>query len=98
MYMTRWSIRTSDSALISGMHIVTPIFRLLSGQRNWHLMVRHVHIHDNAGERDSHLGLGRGNLPWREVLSYLPRTETRTWTIECMNKEDVQICVQSLLT
>ena len=39
-----------------------------------------------------------GNLPWREVLSYLPRTETRTWTIECMNKEDVQICVQSLLT
>ena len=60
--------------------------------------VRHVHIHDNAGERDSHLGLGRGNLPWREVLSYLPRTETRTWTIECMNKEDVQICVQSLLT
>ena len=60
--------------------------------------VRHVHIHDNAGERDSHLGLGRGNLPWREVLSYLPRTETRTWTIECMNIEDVQICIQSLLT
>ena len=38
MYMTRWSIRTSDSDMLSGLHIVTPIFRLLSGQRNWHLM------------------------------------------------------------
>ena len=98
MYMSRWSIRTSDSALISGMHIVTLIFQLAGVAEELRLCVRHVHIHDNAGERDSHLGLGRGNLPWREVLSYLPRTETRTWTIECMNKEDVQICVQSLLT
>ncbi|MBU5479718.1 sugar phosphate isomerase/epimerase family protein [Blautia sp. MSJ-19] len=60
--------------------------------------VRHVHIHDNAGKRDAHMGLGKGNLPWQETLAYLPQTETRTWTVECMDVKDVQICVQSLLT
>lgn len=52
--------------------------------------VSHVHIHDNCGDRDSHIGLGSGNLPWQEVLGYLPETKERTWTIECMQKEDIK--------
>lgn len=31
----------------------------------------HVHLHDNHGEGDEHLGLGEGTLPWREVISAL---------------------------
>ena len=56
--------------------------------------VSHVHVHDNCGEKDSHIGLGRGNLPWEEVLGVLPENEERTWTIECMKKEDVQACLE----
>lgn len=56
--------------------------------------VSHVHVHDNCGEKDSHIGLGEGNLPWEEVLGFLPENEERTWTIECMKKEDVQACLE----
>ena len=58
--------------------------------------VGHVHIHDNAGDRDSHLGLGKGTLPWEKVLEVLSRTEERTWTIECFNKEDVLLSVKQI--
>lgn len=58
--------------------------------------VSHVHIHDNSGDRDAHLGLGRGSLPWREVLSVLPQNSERSWTVECITKEDVEICLRAL--
>lgn len=51
--------------------------------------VTHVHLHDNKGDRDAHMGLGEGNLPYREVLALLPCTEGRTWTIECNSREAV---------
>jgi len=31
----------------------------------------HVHLHDNHGEADEHLGLGLGTVPWREALTAL---------------------------
>ncbi|MGC9530350.1 MAG: sugar phosphate isomerase/epimerase family protein [Candidatus Bipolaricaulaceae bacterium] len=31
----------------------------------------HVHLHDNHGERDEHLGLGQGTVPWRQGLAAL---------------------------
>ncbi len=31
----------------------------------------HVHLHDNHGQVDEHLGLGKGTLPWRDVLKAL---------------------------
>lgn len=58
--------------------------------------ITHVHIHDNLGDRDAHIGLGKGNLPWEEVLRVLPENEYRTWTIECMKEEDVELCVRRL--
>lgn len=30
--------------------------------------ITHLHVHDNHGERDEHLGLGKGTIPVREVL------------------------------
>ena len=58
--------------------------------------VTHVHVHDNLGDRDAHAGLGRGNLPYQQVLESLPLTEERTWTIECMKKEDAQLCWEKI--
>lgn len=65
-------------------------------KESWADHVSHVHVHDNCGDRDSHIGLGKGNLPWKEVLKLLPQDQGRTWTIECMKKEDVQACLESL--
>lgn len=58
--------------------------------------VSHVHVHDNCKDRDSHIGLGMGNLPWQEVLTYLPETKERSWTVECMRKEDAKCCFEAL--
>lgn len=60
--------------------------------------IGHVHVHDNAGDRDSHLGLGKGTLPYHEVLKLLPVSKERTWTIECSHKEDVLLCLQKIKT
>ena len=60
--------------------------------------IGHVHVHDNAGDRDSHLGLGKGTLPYHEVLKLLPVSKERTWTIECSHKEDVLLCIQKIKT
>jgi sugar phosphate isomerase/epimerase len=35
--------------------------------------IRHLHLHDNDGTDDLHLGLGRGNIPWEELFSALGR-------------------------
>ena len=40
----------------------------------------HVHLHDNDGNTDSHLGLGKGSVPWEEVLKILPRKAS--WSLE----------------
>lgn len=31
----------------------------------------HVHVHDNLGDRDAHLGIGEGNIDWHSFLSSL---------------------------
>lgn len=58
--------------------------------------VTHVHVHDNCGDRDAHLGLGNGNLPWEEVLKTLPQSESRSWTIECNKKENILLCLDNI--
>ncbi len=37
----------------------------------------HVHLHDNQGERDEHLGLGQGTVPWEAALRALAATGYR---------------------
>ncbi len=34
-------------------------------------LVRHLHIHDNHGELDEHLALGRGSIDWQTVFKTL---------------------------
>jgi len=33
--------------------------------------IRSTHVHDNAGDRDSHLWPGEGNIDWKETMSLL---------------------------
>ena len=49
--------------------------------------IKHFHVHDKLGDRDSHLAAGDGTIPWEEVGHWLGRV--RDWTIECNRQEDV---------
>ena len=31
------------------------------------------HYHDNKGSKDNHLGIGEGNIPWKEVVNTLKK-------------------------
>ncbi len=46
----------------------------------------HVHLHDNNGKQDEHLGLGKGNIKWKDVLrkldGYKRRFVTEARTVE----------------
>ena len=49
--------------------------------------IRHLHVHDNCGDRDCHLALGQGNLPLEELETCLHKG--MDCTIECNTREDV---------
>jgi sugar phosphate isomerase/epimerase len=36
----------------------------------------HLHLHDNDGSTDQHLGLGQGSIPWDELWDFLRRRTT----------------------
>jgi len=35
--------------------------------------IRHMHWNDNHGDTDSHLAIGKGNIPWKEVQAFVRR-------------------------
>ncbi len=49
----------------------------------------HVHIHDNDGTRDAHVGVGSGTVPFHLVFDKLNPLKERSYTIECSTKEKV---------
>ena len=51
--------------------------------------IRHVHVHDNLGKKDSHLALGEGTIPVQEVFDKLKQKAECTYTIECSSYEAV---------
>ena len=53
--------------------------------------LRHMHLHDNSGMRDHHLGLGCGTIPWEEVFSSLEIMDLEpSITIEPRTSKDLQ--------
>ena len=53
--------------------------------------VSHVHVHDNMGDRDSHIALGEGTIPYEEVLGLLKQNNPQMdCTIECSSLEKVK--------
>lgn len=47
---------------------VFPVLEAFAGQ------IATVHVHDNLGEKDQHLPLGLGNIPWQAVFRRLEQT------------------------
>ena len=59
--------------------------------------IRHLHLHDNCGDKDSHLGLGNGTLQKEKILSLIG--SGIDGTIECRSVTDVlqtyEICTRT---
>lgn len=52
--------------------------------------IGYVHLHDNHGSRDEHLGLGRGNAPLEEIVAALRQySPNALWALECKLEEMV---------
>lgn len=46
--------------------------------------ITYVHLHDNHGETDEHIGLGKGTIPLKEVLKALNKyAPNAVWALEC---------------
>lgn len=59
--------------------------------------VKHVHVHDNDGTADKHLGIGMGNIPVKEVLEHITRENPKvTMTIECSQAQHVEDSIKWL--
>ncbi len=53
--------------------------------------LRHMHLHDNDGVADKHLGLGVGSIPWSELFAGLELLDLApTFTLEPHTKEDLE--------
>jgi sugar phosphate isomerase/epimerase len=55
----------------------------------------HIHMHDNHGERDEHLPVGNGTVPWKKVVSCLRDYKGRIVT-ESRSLEEGQRSVNRL--
>jgi sugar phosphate isomerase/epimerase len=55
----------------------------------------HIHMHDNHGERDEHLPVGNGTVPWKKVVSVLMDYKGRIVT-ESRSLEEGQRSVNRL--
>ena len=51
--------------------------------------LKHLHLHDNQGDRDCHLQLGCGTVPMDVVGQILGEEKVKTCTIECSTQEAV---------
>ena len=38
-----------------------------NGNKQFSKKIAHIHVSDNNGDSDMHLGLGRGNIDWKKV-------------------------------
>ena len=60
--------------------------------------IGYVHIHDNNGEKDEHLGIGKGNIPMVEALTLLNKYAPNSiWAIEA-KVEDMEETIKWLKT
>lgn len=74
-----------------------PVMNWAEGLRPY---IRHVHVHDNCGDRDAHMAVGKGTIPFAGLIKVLKDPtcgrEDLTWTIECQSLEDVELSLKQL--
>lgn len=61
-------------------------------------LIEHLHLHDNKGHRDDHLGIGMGNIPFGTLFKGLSSRDAplRTITIEPHQEEMVLPTLEAL--
>jgi len=53
--------------------------------------IHHLHLHDNAGTEDQHLGIGQGNIPWLDLFAGLEFLDLVPGiTLEPHTREDLE--------
>ena len=74
-------------------------FSEISG-REWAEMllphIRHLHLHDNSGDKDRHLALGTGSVPLSQILNLFQNMSGLSCTIECNTAQDVTSSLNTL--
>ncbi|WP_342764303.1 MULTISPECIES: sugar phosphate isomerase/epimerase family protein [unclassified Thermococcus] len=55
--------------------------------------IMHLHLHDNRGDKDEHLPLGEGTVPWAQVIPKLPKV---TWSLEVGDIESARKSLEFL--
>ncbi len=59
--------------------------------------LKHLHLHDNDGSADQHLGLGQGSIPWDELFQGLQALGLQpTQTLEPHTREDLEHSLEFL--
>lgn len=59
--------------------------------------IKYVHIHDNFGENDDHLGIGKGSMNMPEILNALNEyAPDATWALEC-NTDQMEDSIKYLI-
>ncbi|MFK5925124.1 MAG: sugar phosphate isomerase/epimerase family protein [Desulfuromusa sp.] len=59
--------------------------------------LKHLHLHDNHGERDEHLAVGQGYVPFSTLFEWLKTTDiSPTITLENHNLPDVERSLKAL--
>ncbi|RLE00226.1 MAG: sugar phosphate isomerase/epimerase [Aquificota bacterium] len=56
-----------------------------------------LHLHDNQGDRDAHMGIGRGIAPWDKIFSLVESTGRKPiMVIEAHSEEDALVSLEFL--
>jgi len=59
--------------------------------------LRHFHLHDNHGERDEHLAVGHGVIPFSAVFDWLKKQQRQpTITLENRNLPNTELSLLKL--
>lgn len=56
----------------------------------------HIHIHDNLGDKDSHLAVGKGNIDFAKVLEKIKENNVRHPVIETESLNDALLSIERL--
>lgn len=58
--------------------------------------IRHLHLHDNSGDKDRHLALGAGTVPLDKIFKLFGHTPEMSCTIECNTGKDISASLDTL--
>ncbi|MCW8859923.1 MAG: sugar phosphate isomerase/epimerase [Deltaproteobacteria bacterium] len=59
--------------------------------------LQHLHLHDNHGERDEHLAIGQGNVPFSTLFEWLKSTDIKpTMTLENHSLPNTELSLQAI--